>query len=352
MKKRIFSIFAALVVFLLYAVCIHRISKLENTVNGLQNTLNANMNDISRSISHIYNNIDSKLEEKANLLSSYDSAYGRINIENKTVLLEYSVVPKEYNPDTTTAALICNDAEYPMQLENGKFITQIALPIFEYSSVTAVKLIDNGIIHTQALRSDFMPYHEVISELNTGHDGRRIISKKDNAYVVTYNGQLEINFNQAKFGSYGEIAEEIYLIERIDGKTIAKTNVPKSTKPSALHNDYGSYATEVETSAGAIMVNEENDCAHENITYYYPMEHEVSIPAGSTYELYIVVTDSLGLRHVQLLEKIVTDINGNSPQSADLYSTAAAIYDASDNLLYSPDDLYGMPFDFSDVLKG
>lgn len=331
MKKHI-TLIVAVISCLLCAVCLYRISELNNEIKNLQGSYNNGMNDISRSISRIYSNIDAKLEEQANLIASTETEYGELNIENKTVSLKYSIVPKEYSPETT-AFVVCNDVEYPMTLENGKFTAEITLPLFEESKITAVKLINDGVIQTQADTSYYTPKGEFLPSLYTNYYGSSRIEKKGENYIQKYDGQFEIEFNCDT--SFTQV-ETIYLIEAIDGEVISKTEIPKNTTAFQINTQNGHAST-------ATVVYPDNQ---ETTTYYFLIENEPVIPRGSTYELYVEVVDNHKLHHVRLADKVITHDDGASPDFDELYRhVEALIYDEDGNLLYAPDgEEYGIDF--------
>lgn len=330
MKKHI-TLIVAVISCLLCAVCLYRISELNNEIKNLQGSYNNGMNDISRSISRIYSTIDAKLEEQANLVASTEAEYGELSIENKTVSLKYSIVPKEYS-DKTTVFVVCNDVEYPMTLENGKFTAEITLPLFEESKITAVKLINDGIIQTQADASYYTPKGEFLPSLYTNYYGSSSLTRKDGNYVQKYNGQFEINFNCNT--SFTQV-QTIYLIEVLDGEVISKTEIPKNTTAFQINTSNG--------HSTATVVYPDNQ---ETTTYYFLVDNDPVIPSGSTYELYVEVVDNHNLHHVRLADKVITHDDGPSPEFDELYHhLEALIYDENGNLLYAPDgEEYGVDF--------
>ena len=88
--------------------CIVQIKDLERQINNLRNSINHVDRNLSYQMSSIYNNVQSMLEE-ANQLTMSDWEYGEIDILNETAEIICTVVPREYNPDTTSVKLLSDN---------------------------------------------------------------------------------------------------------------------------------------------------------------------------------------------------------------------------------------------------
>ncbi|MBE6688062.1 MAG: hypothetical protein E7588_02155 [Ruminococcaceae bacterium] len=317
---------ALLVLTCLFSIIsLFHVSELNDEVKNLKTAYNNSINDISRSINNIHSSIDNKLEQQANLLSSTESEYIKPDIPNKTVVLRYSVLPKQFAPDTTAVCVICNDTPYPMTYENGKYIADITLPLFEESQITAVQLDDNGTIRTQSVRDYYSPKYDFIPSVYAHYIGNSRGVYANEVYQKKYNGDIEIRLE-----SKGrEVkAEKIMLLEYINGELIATTEIPENHKRTLSTSGSTIHATQ----EAAVPV----DGYKATDPYYYFYDKTAAIPYDSIYELYVEVVDTYGLRHRVLVDIEKIDKNGRNVDLIMYHGMEGTIYDMQGNLLCAP----------------
>lgn len=341
MKKYI-PITALMISCLLTIICLYQISNLRNEISVLQSAVNNNLNDVSMSLRNIYSNIDNKLEKQANILSYSDYAYKDVNISDKTATVEYSVIPKEYMPDVTSATLVCNNITYSMTFDQGKYIARIPLPLFEQSSVTSVQFSENGTVRTQQLNDYFTPRYEFLPSVTSHYSGNWQGNYNQGIYSKKYNGDIRINFEQKNGNAQ---VKSISLLEYIDGKPVWSTDVPKNHTPTPKKTS--TFAQETNEQA-AIPLDGYSDTS----PYYYYLDRVAKIPYGASYELYIEVTDSYGLRHRSLVDFEIIDESGRQIDTVFYRGTQAAIYDTDGNLLAGPDwEAYGVNYEVNEKIE-
>ena len=92
-KKNLPSIVIVVLVIAL-AVCFAKIHALESEVDVLRGDLASEISMLRDDVNSIYNNVDEMLEAEASLLSSWDAEYGEVDLENHTVDMRVTLVPK------------------------------------------------------------------------------------------------------------------------------------------------------------------------------------------------------------------------------------------------------------------
>lgn len=302
MKKYRFEILAALTCILVGA-CLLYISSLKQDIQNLENNLSSQLSYISNDIQYMYTNIDSILEKKASLLSDEDWSYGAVDAENQSVIIQCSVVPKEYQPETTTAALFCNQKEYPAILSEGRYVAEIPVPLFKESIVEQVCFTNGGTVRSEALDWYLSPWQEVLPYVSINMDSNSHGSKEKTTYQQFYDGTIYIDINN-NFYDEGKAVElpSAALLEYID---------EKETKRTEITLNYEAYNT-----------------------LSYPLDKKIDIPFGSTFSFLAEVTDQYGFRHRTILDQITVSEEGTDESDGYWLSSEASVYDADGNLLY------------------
>ena len=299
--KRDWSKIAAVVSCILLLICLVQISDLKQQVNHMRNDISNRISNVENSVQNISSEVYRQLEKEASLLADSQWEYGDVNMEDHTVMLRCSVCPKEYQPEVTKAVLLCGSEEYLMTLENGAYITDIRIPVFEESKVDQVQFCEAGVVRTEALNWYLSPRYECLTTVYADFSGTGSFSKNENVYVLDMSGDVNL-YIESKGGNFH--AEKIYLAEYIDEKEISREEI-QAEQMSAMD-------------------------------YYYALEKKREVPFGCTYDLYIEVVDNYGLHHRNRLEHKAIDSEGNLVD-ADLewwHGAEGSIYDEEGNPLY------------------
>ena len=134
MKDRWQKIFNVVSLILL-VVCFMRIGGLKDDIRNLKNDVNNTQSMLQSSIDSISSNVRYEMEQANNLLSDSSWNTGGLDIENKTATLYCYVVPKVYTPEKTVATIMHNGNEIPMTLENGRYVAEFDVPLFNNCTI-------------------------------------------------------------------------------------------------------------------------------------------------------------------------------------------------------------------------
>ena len=286
----------------LIIVCIVMIFILKNEVNDLKRVINQNQSMLQSNISAISSSLRNELDRQASLINDSGWTVAAIDTENKTVDMDFYVVPKTYSPEKTKASIICNDNEYPMNLENGRYVATIALPLFEQTSVSCVNFNEDGTVRSQELTWHINPRHDVIPDVYMHHYGSMTQNYGKDTITRAYSGNIEIDYDHKLMGKN---IENVKVVLAIDGEEIWSDN-PKVEVVST--DTYSSH-------------------------YSVPFEQNFEIKKGAALLVYAEATDQNGWVYRTILEDATISDKGNALSNAPL-SLESDIYDAEGNLIF------------------
>lgn len=85
-----------IIVILVIAIALFyvRISRLENEIDQLKNSLNSQYHMLTTQVESIYSSVDQMLKEEASLLSSVSAEHGELNLDDHTIDVTVTLVPK------------------------------------------------------------------------------------------------------------------------------------------------------------------------------------------------------------------------------------------------------------------
>lgn len=291
--------------FVLLVICLVKITWLENDIQNLRNTVNNNHSILQNSIANISNDVRYEMERANNLLSDSGWETGNLNIEDKTATLSCYVVPKEYNPQKTAAILICNEKEFPMILDNGRYTAEITIPIFEESVINNVQFSEEGTIRTQQLNWGINPRYDIVPAAYVNYSGERRQDYKGDSITRSYDGWVEIDFEHKGFAKINHNAEIVYLI---NGKEAWRYT---PVLEEQYKDDYIS-------------------------NYIAEIEQSFEIKRGDTIEMFVEITDDNGWKYRCVLEDATIGKKGNPVPNREYYHSEAEIYDSDENLIFQP----------------
>ena len=89
------------VVALAIALCIAyvKIRNLESIIRNLRSDMNTSVSMLEDRVNSIYSNVDAFFEEEASLLSSVSAEYGELNLEDHTIGVTVTLIPKLISDD-------------------------------------------------------------------------------------------------------------------------------------------------------------------------------------------------------------------------------------------------------------
>ena len=298
--QKIFNI----VTLILLVVCVVRIGAVENEISNLRNSMNSNHNTLQNNISAISSNVRNEMEQANNLLSESSWNTANLNIEGKTATLSCYIVPKEYNPAKTAAAIICNGEKVPMTLENGRYTAELTIPIFENTVVSNVQFSEEGAIRTQQLNWSINPRYDMIPTAYIHFSGESGHNYKGDNITRYYRGYAEIDFEHKGFaGTF----KDVEIVTLVNGKEADRTR----PELEELRND-------------EYMSN-----------YRAEIEQSYEVKTGDTIEMYATFIDDNGWEYRSVLEDVTIGKKGELIENREHYNAEADIYDADGNLLFA-----------------
>ena len=287
--------------FVLLVFCVIRIMRLETDIANLKNTVNNAQSMLQSNISAISSNIRYELEQQTSLVSDSGWSTADLDLENKTVVLDCYVVPKTYNPQKTQVSLLCNNTEYPMMLENGRYVAEITLPVTEDIIVSGVNFTEYETISTEKVywhitpRYDLIPQAQIYYSGSSTHNYDKVISKK-------YSGYIDIDFEHK---TYAKSIEKLDVYMEIDGKEVWH----ETPELEIMYED------------GYIS------------NYRAKIQQNFELERGSTVFMYAVATDNNGWKYRVVLEDATVSEKGNFMPNNDFIQYGADIYDADGELV-------------------
>lgn len=312
----------SLICCVLVFVCMMKISSLQDQLHVMEGSLNAQINTLQSNINSIYNNVDNRLEAQNNLLSASDYRFENAVPAKGTVDVVCTVTPKIFQPEGTTAVILCNGKEYPMTLQEKQFVATIPLSIYETSDVSSVSFQKDGTIQTQALDWYLNPRDLFLPTMHTRfHGSSRGSVEGANTYVWSPEGKLTVDVEQK--GGLSYTIEHIDLVQYIDGKEVDREELYGKRDENSSY--FGGTSAEV-TSEDPFQMDMEFD-------------KDFELPFGSTMELCVEMDDGSGVIYRNLLERVIVTADGKLDNSEiGLWHGAGAnIYDEDGKLLYGTD---------------
>ena len=299
MKKHLSTIVTVLAL-VIAVVSQFRISNLENEIQQLKNHLNSSLSMAQSNQSAAISHMQELLEKEASILTNTEFSLGALNLPERSFTLSGSVTPKEHQPGLTSAFLTVNGESYPMELANGVYTTEIALPLFEDVQVSKVEFHEGDVIRTETLEEYWSPRYELLPTVSgrLGGSGRGTSSNG----VYTWQREGEVRITVEGKGQTINL-RSISLIEELDGKEVGRTEIPLTDTESYRDN----HATQ-EPAPPPTPEMQIND--FEN--FYHMIDREFYIPFGSTLELIVEVVDGNGLHYRTVLEHWAVSENGEN----------------------------------------
>ena len=294
-----------IVTLVLLIVCVVRISGMEKELGQLRNTVNNTQSMLQSSINSISSNVRYEMEQANNLLSDSSWNTGGLDMENKTATLYCYVVPKVYNPDKTVATIIHNGNEIPMTLENGRYVAEFAVPLFDNCNIENVRFKEDGTIRTQQLNWSINPRYDMVPTLYANFSGESRQNYQGDKITRTYKGAVEIDFEHKNFVKEMEEVEVVLLVNNKE---------QWRHKPVLEEVHKGDYVT----------------------IYMADIEYSFDLNRGDTVKMYTEVIDENGWKYRSVLEDCTISDKGNPIHNREHYHAEAEIYDADGTLLFDP----------------
>ena len=325
MKKQLTTI-VAVVALVIAVIAQFRISALQDEIRQLRNDLNNNLSMMRSDHSAAISYMEELMAKEASILTDTQFSLGALNIADRTFMLSGSVTPKEHQPGVTEAFLTVNGKAYPMQLANGVYTIQLALPLFEEARVDKVEFHEGDAIRTETLDKQWSPRYELLPQINGRLSGSGRGSAANGVYTWHREGEIRVSVE-----GKGQTIDvrSVAILEVLDGVEVDRTEIPLTSTKSNRNEEP---APEPVPESGFTVRGSE--------TFYHEIDRDFNIPYGSTLELVAEVVDGNGLRYRTVLEHWSVNEKGENVDDdlMGLRDLFEKILDADGNILYEVDE--------------
>lgn len=269
MKKSILPIsIAALVV--LQVISLARIGDLQDDLRDTKNQLASLSSSQSSQINNIYANIDTLLKRQSSIIDSYEFSFGKADVDKLAVPLTFSVTPKETKANTQ-ATLYVSGENVVMSRNGTTFTATLWANIFDPIDAKVI-LAEGGIERTEKLGVMGNPQTEILPTVYARFERQSgtLYSKSPNEL-------------QGEYYSKGNVS--------IEAKPVVNNTIEKAR---LLIDVNGKIVAEEPVNTGG---------------QWTPIDHKFTLSAGDALTMTVIATDSLGLNHRTVIEKMTLNEN-------------------------------------------
>ena len=254
--------------------CFIWINTLTNEINRLSDSLHSQHQILMGQVESIYNNVDDMLREEASLLSSVTGEYGELNLENHTLDVTVTLVPKLISDDMKIQ-ISFNGRNTEMTRSGNAFTGTIAVDIYNLNEQILMTIETEAGIQTQYLsevRTEYLWDTRIPSLYYCDVSGQG--SFTDGKY--TFDGHIDINCSSTEQTPNVRFEKFVLVTER-NGTEINREDITDDVM------NYEAYPH------GVYWRDE------------YKMECEAK--EGDDVRIYLEATDSLGYLHRMLIHQ-------------------------------------------------
>ena len=254
------------------AFCFVLINRLENEIDQLENSLNSQYHMLTTQVESIYTSVDQMLKEEASLLSNVTAEHGELNVEDHTIDVTVSLVPKLISDDMKVQLSI-NGRTTELSRNGSNFTGMIPVNIYNKDEQLLMTIETAAGTQTQFLpevQTVYLWEGRIPSLYHCEISGERGLS--EGKYVL--NGELDINCSPVE-DTPNVRFEKFVLITELNGKEINREDISQDVL------NYQTYPHGV------------------YFRHDYQMECEAA--EGDELGIYLEATDSLGYLHRRLI---------------------------------------------------
>ena len=282
LQELIIGIMAAALVF-----SFARIGRLENEIDQLENSLNSQYHMLTTQVESIYTSVDQMLKEEASLLSNISAEHGELNLDDHTIDVTVSLVPKLISDDMKVHLSI-NGRTTELSRNGSTFTGMIPVNIYNKDEQLLMTIETAAGTQTQFLpevQTEYLWEGRLPSLYHCEISGERGLS--EGKYVL--NGELDINCSPVE-DTPNVRFEKFVLVTELNGKEINREDISQDVL------NYQTYPHGV------------------FFRHDYHMECEAA--EGDELGIYLEATDSLGYLHRRLIHHWKQQ-NGNVAEAVD-----------------------------------
>lgn len=278
-----------IIVILVFALCVSfaKIRSLESDIKLLQGDLDYAVSNLEDRVNSIYANVDAFLKEEASLLSNVTAEYGELNIEDHTIDVTVTLVPKLISDDMKVQLSI-NGRNTELARNGNSFSGTIPVDIYNLDEQLLMTIdSEDGTqtqylseVRTEYLWEDKIPslYYCDISGTGTFTEGKYTLDA-----TIDINCSPTENTPSVKF-------EKFVLVTELNGQEISR-------------EDISDEVLNYQTYPHGVFFSDD-----------YQMECEAV--EGDELAIYLEATDSLGYMHRMLLH-FWKEQNGATAEAVD-----------------------------------
>ena len=278
----VIGIMAAALVFSLA-----RIGRLENEIDQLENSLNSQYHMLTTQVESIYTSVDQMLKEEASLLSNVTAEHGELNVDDHTIDVTVSLVPKLISDDMKVQLSI-NGRTTELSRNGSTFTGMIPVNIYNKDEYLLMTIETAAGTQTQFLpevQTEYLWEGRLPSLYHCEISGERGLS--EGKYTIA--GELDINCSPLE-DTPNVRFEKFVLVTELNGKEINREDISQDVL------NYQTYPHGV------------------YFRHDYQMECEAA--EGDELGIYLEATDSLGYLHRRLIHHWKQQ-NGNVAEAVD-----------------------------------
>ena len=269
------------------AFCFVLISRLENEIDQLENSLNSQYHMLTTQVESIYTSVDQMLKEEASLLSSVTAEHGELNVEDHTIDVTVSLVPKLISDDMKVQLSI-NGRTTELSRNGSTFTGMIPVNIYNKDEQLLMTIETAAGTQTQFLpevQTVYLWEGRLPSLYHCEISGERGLS--EGKYVL--NGELDINCSPVE-DTPNVRFQKFVLVTELNGKEINREDISLDVL------NYQTYP--------------------HGVFFRHDYQMECEAAEGDELGIYLEATDSLGYLH-QLLIHHWKQQNGNVAEAVD-----------------------------------
>ncbi len=294
-----------------------QLAEVKGELNQLQGDMNVRLSDMRNEVAGISYTVAREMEEANSLIVAEHYELTGVDIDARTATLSCSLTPKKYQPGVTVWSVMHDGSPVEMRENNGVYTAELTVPLFASTEIEAAQTEENGVISTEKLdwyvrpRDTYIPY--VTVQKNGTRSGGSTNANGEITSPIMYNWELTFHI---KAGESDAKIKTITLVKAVGGEVTERTDIPLNVERKSQSPNQA-YSVPESGVEGAT-------------TFYHYLNESMEIAESGTYELYVEITDSLGLCYRKLLDRWVDGENEDDFG----YNTDSDIYDANGNLLY------------------
>ena len=267
LQELIIGIMAAALAF-----CFVLINRLENEIDQLENSLNSQYHMLTTQVESVYTSVDQMLKEEASLLSNVTAEHGELNVDDHTIDVTVSLVPKLISDDMKVQLSI-NGRTTELSRNGSTFTGMIPVNIYNKDELLLMTIETAAGTQTQFLpevQTEYLWEGRLPSLYHCEISGERGLS--DGKYTIA--GELDINCSTLE-DTPSVHFEQFVLVTELNGKEIDREDITQDVL------NYQTYPHGV------------------YFRHDYQMECEAA--EGDELGIYLEATDSLGYLHRRLI---------------------------------------------------